>query len=99
MEGRCTEENFSQMTVLQVSESGWRRLRLAPHGWGRRVRPFVFYWAGRWGVGRERVKGPLHNPSTSARFATMLRSACVAEFRSPRIQRAAPRTAPESSET
>src|ERR1700736_6761589 len=27
----------------------------------------------------------------------MLRSACVAESRSPRIQRAAPRTAPESS--
>ena len=49
---------------------------------------------------RERVdlsRGPLRNPSTSARFATTVRSVCVAESRSNRIQRVAPRTAPGSS--
>ena len=71
---------------------------LAPHGLGADASGHsCFIGRAGGGVGRERVKGPLHNPSTSARFATMLRSACVAESRSPRIQRAAPRTDPESS--
>jgi hypothetical protein len=100
MEGRCTEEFQPNETVLQVSESGWRRLRWRRmDGADASGHSCFIGGGGSRGVAGNGLtfKGPLHNPSTSARFATMLRSACVAESRSPRIQRAAPRTAPESS--
>ena len=94
-------KRFSQNeTVFQVrGQVGDDFVRAAWIG-GRRFRPFVFYCGGglgAYGNGLTLSRGPLRNPSTSARFATMLRSACVAESRSNRIQRVAPRTAPGSS--
>ena len=96
----CEEKFQPNETVLQVSESGWRRLRWRRTDWGQTLQAIrVLLRRGLGGL-RERVdlsRGPLRNPSTSARFATMLRSVCVAESRSNRIQRVAPRTAPGSS--